>query len=123
MNPTVPSITPLAPLTPAEVRQIAQALQRRAALAETTILTRENEAEAKGIEEFLRRVAYDHIGEFVATWHACVTEYEPFVMAWTRVMHRVASVDAQLTAQAQQQQQQQQQQTAEPGAAIITAAK
>ena len=88
-------------LTPEKARQIAIAIQRLAAIADTKIKTREGEAEFKGINEFLRAAAFEHINELITTWHACVTEYEPFVVSLTRVLHRVASVDAQIAAQAQ----------------------
>lgn len=89
------------PLTPEKARQMAISVRRLAELGDTKIQTRETEAEARGLAEFLRKATLDHADELIACWHACVFEYEPFLKAMNGVMHRVSSLNAQRQAEAQ----------------------
>ena len=69
-----------------------QGIRRLQAIAKTSILTPNVEAEKAGIIAFLQNILMSHADELLACWSAVRFEYEPFVGSVSLVFDRIDSI-------------------------------
>lgn len=72
--------------------QAIQGIRRLQAIAKTSIITPNIEAEKAGITSFLQKILLEHADELLACWSAVRFEYEPFVGSLSLVMDRISSI-------------------------------
>lgn len=88
-------------MTNAEVRQLGQSYARFHFLRNATIKQPKDEAELRGLTEYMATTFIDHASEFIGCYVAVKSEYEPLLNIFAQIVNRVSNIRA---AQAAQQQ-------------------
>jgi hypothetical protein len=103
---TAPLFTPL---TPQDMQQATAALGRLNELSQSKIINPRDDAERKGLTNFLQGFCFSHAGELFGCWVAIRQEYEPLITGFTalvrRSLNRIDAANAQANAQQKQQEQ------------------
>jgi hypothetical protein len=72
--------------------EIAGALARRQELTSTTILSKDTEAELRGLNQYLTTALANHSEELLGCWFTIRREYEPLLQAFSTVAFRVGAI-------------------------------
>jgi hypothetical protein len=81
-----------APLSMQKANEIAGAIARRFELKGTKIVTKENEAELRGLDQFLSNALTEHVEELLGCWFTIRREYEPLLQTFAQVAYRVGAI-------------------------------
>jgi len=76
------------PIAPEEMRKIIGAYARLQQLGSSTIINPRDEAEQKGLVQFLQNALLENAGELFGCWVAVRQEYEPLISGFTALMRR-----------------------------------
>lgn len=91
------------PLSMEEAQKIGGAMHRLSELAQTKILSPQLDAERVGTIQYLQRVLVEYCDEFLASWFAVRTEYEPLIQGFAGLLSRATGIIQKSQAQRQQQ--------------------
>jgi hypothetical protein len=67
------------PITGAEFAQLAQSFARFQFIRNATIKQANDDAELRGLTEFMAQFFIDHAAEFLGCWQVLRSEYEPLI--------------------------------------------
>lgn len=81
--------------------QMSAAIEELNQLSAEKIITPEKEARQKGLQQFLNDSLAQHADHLLATFIACVTEYEPLLKGIAGVLRRANGMNAELAARQQ----------------------
>lgn len=91
-------------MKPEEAMQIAQSYARLSHLRNATIRQIADDAEIKGLVEYLAPKMLEHASEFIGSWFVCQNEYQGFINAMLPIARRLlGTMQQQQQAQAAQQ--------------------
>jgi len=100
ITPNIPQKTPppapVAALTVQEASTIGGALQRYRELSEQggIIVTADNEAEKRGLKDFLHEKLLVHADTLIGSFFVVKTEYEPGLQVLSRLAQRIDAINA-----------------------------
>src|SRR5579859_7654569 len=96
-NPVQPPTRPKLEFN--EAIKIGGALERLAYLSQQSVITREAEAETRGLNQHLDGVAKQYLPELLGAWFVVETEYDPLVGSIAALLRRSGAVNARDAAQ------------------------
>jgi hypothetical protein len=94
-------------LSQEQAMQLAQSYARFEFLRNATIKQPKDDAELRGLTEFMARTFIDHASEFIGCWFGVKNEYEPMLNIFAQMFNRVTGIQAQHAALVQAQRAQQ----------------
>lgn len=83
-----PNIKEIAPLSPDQVNKLGGALHRLSELSQAVIKTAANEAEVKGLEQYVSATFQLHAPEFIGMWFTA-HEYRGLIQSQARYERRL----------------------------------
>lgn len=92
-----------ATLTQEQAMQLAQSYARFEFLRNATIKQPKDDAELRGLTEFMASTFIDHASEFIGCWFGVKNEYEPLLNIFAQALNRVDGIRAQHQAAVQAQ--------------------
>lgn len=101
------------PINREQITQLSEAYARFVFLRNATIKQPKDDAELRGLTEFMAQFFIDHASEFIGSWYAVRNEYEPLIGLITQIARRAHGLMKHQDALAEQQQ------SAEPPSNII----
>lgn len=81
------------PITTAEFTQLSQAYARFSFIRNATIKQANDDAELRGLTEFMAQFFIDHAAEFLGCWHVLRAEYEPLIGVIATLARRVSGTN------------------------------
>lgn len=74
--------------------QLGGALAKVAELENLSIVTKESEAELRGLKSFINDTLHEYANDLLGAWFVVRQEYEPLVNGVSRLLFRASSLNA-----------------------------